>query len=140
MTGFGGAAGEANGIAYSIEIRTVNNRYYKAMVRLPDVMSFLNDTVDKLLKKHIRRGTVNYSLQIKNVAGQELFDIDELTIQSYITKLKKIAESSNIEYQIDLSELLTLPGIIQSSMSNWGASGSCRRAHASSPSLATTTS
>jgi uncharacterized protein (TIGR00255 family) len=114
MTGFGEAAGEADGIAYSIEIRTVNNRYFKAMIRMPESLSFLNDTVDKLLKTHIRRGTVNYSLQIKNVAGQVLFDVDELAIQGYITKLKKIAESSGIDYQINLAQLLTLPGIIQS--------------------------
>ena len=70
MTGYGEAAGEINGVTYTVEIRTVNNRYLKTSTRLPDSVAFLEEDIDKLLRRNLSRGTVNYVLRIwKNWAG-----------------------------------------------------------------------
>ena len=50
MTGFGEAQGEVNGVTYILEIKTVNNRYLKTSVRLPEVVAFLEEDIDKLLE------------------------------------------------------------------------------------------
>ena len=36
MTGFGRADGEADGVRYVVEIRSVNNRHLKTVIKLPD--------------------------------------------------------------------------------------------------------
>ena len=113
MTGFGEAAAEVDGIVYTLEIRTVNNRYLKLYLRLPEMASFCQETIEKLLRKNIRRGSINYSLFMKNVSGRSLFDVDQNAINDYIVKLKSIAEANNLQCKIDLAQLLTLPAVIQ---------------------------
>jgi uncharacterized protein (TIGR00255 family) len=113
MTGFGEAAAEVDGIAYTVEMKTVNNRYIKIHLRSPEIIAFLVGEVEALLRNQIGRGTVNCSIRMKNVSGQGLFDVDQNALKGYISKLQDVARANDIEYQIDLAEMLALPGIVQ---------------------------
>jgi len=113
MTGFGEAAAEVDGIVYSVEIKTVNNRYVKIHLRMPEIAAFLEGEVEALIRGQISRGTVNCSIRMKNVSGQTLFDLDQNALKGYISKLRDVAESNGIEYRIDLAQMLSLPGVVQ---------------------------
>jgi len=113
MTGYGDAEGQLNGVTYAVEIRTVNNRYFKASVRLPDSMAFLEDDIEKLLRRNLSRGMVNYVLRLKNVSANVLFDIDETALQAYMERLSRIASLADMKCPIDVGGLLNLPGIIR---------------------------
>jgi uncharacterized protein (TIGR00255 family) len=113
MTGFGDASGEVDGIAYFVEIKTVNSRYLKVNVKVSDVASFMADEIEKFLRESIGRGTVNFTLKAQNSSSQALFDIDENALQAYVKKLQAVALASGIESTINIAELLSLPGIIQ---------------------------
>ena len=41
MTGFGQACSEVDGVVYTVEVRSVNNRYFKAQIRMPDMAAYL---------------------------------------------------------------------------------------------------
>lgn len=112
MTGFGEVSADVDGVGYSIEIRTVNNRHLKVYTRLPEIASFLSDEIEKLIKTNISRGTVNYSLRIRNVSAESLVEVDQGVLRGYIDKLKAAAKSCDVKEKIDLSVLLTLPGVI----------------------------
>jgi len=113
MTGYGEAAGEINGVTYSVEIRTVNNRYLKTSVKLPDSVAFLEEDIDKLLRRNLSRGTVGYVLRLKNVSTNVLFDIDETVLRAYMEKLCRVASSADIKCPIDIGGLLTIPGVLE---------------------------
>lgn len=113
MTGYGEASREADGMVFTVEIRSVNNRYFKSHLRLPDLAAFLDGELEKLLRDQIARGTVGYSLHMKNLSGTALFDIDEGTIQAYLRRLEGLGANSTIPCQIDLAGLLSLPGVVQ---------------------------
>lgn len=113
MTGFGQACAESEGVVYTVEIRSVNNRYFKAALRLPDIAAFLEGEIEKLARDNIQRGTLNYSLRMKNVSGQALFDIDENTLNAYIGRLRRLVPADARECTIDLAAMLGLPGIVQ---------------------------
>lgn len=113
MTGFGQACAEVNGVVYTVEVRSVNNRYFKAQLRLPDIVAFLEGEIEKLHRDAIHRGSVNYSLRMKNVSGQALFEIDENTLAAYMNRLKKLLPEQDNHCRIDLTEMLSLPGIVQ---------------------------
>jgi len=55
MTGYGEAQGQFNGANYVVEIKTVNNRYFKTIIRLPELAAFLEEDIDKLLRKNLSR-------------------------------------------------------------------------------------
>ena len=113
MTGFGQACIEADGVIYTVEIRSVNNRYLKTQFRLPDIMAFLEGEIEKLHRTLIQRGTISYSLRMKNVSGQALFDVDEHTLATYVQRLKGLLADDDTHSRLDLGSMLTLPGIIQ---------------------------
>ena len=113
MTGYGDAEGQLDGVTYAVEIRTVNNRYFKANIKLPETVAFLTEVIEKLLRGNLSRGTVNYVLRLRNASANVLFDIDETALQAIMERLSRIASSANINCPIDISSLLSLPGILE---------------------------
>jgi len=113
MTGYGEAQGEINGVNYAIEIKTVNNRYFKAIIKLPELAAFLEEDIEKLLRKNLFRGTVNYTLRLKDISASVLFDINEAALQAIVEKLSRVRSSAGISSAIDIGNLLNLPGIIR---------------------------
>jgi uncharacterized protein (TIGR00255 family) len=113
MTGYGEAQGEGNGVSYTVSIKTVNNRYFKTVVKLPELAAFLEEDIDKLLRENLGRGTVNYVLRLKDASADALFDIDQTALQGIAEKLNRAGISAGIHGPIDISNLLSLPGIIR---------------------------
>lgn len=113
MTGYGDAQGQLNGVTYIVEVKTVNNRYFKTRIKLPDSVAFLEEEIEKLLQQGLSRGTINYTLRLKDISAAVLFDIDEAALRSYVERLSKIAASVDVQAPIDIGGLLSLPGIIQ---------------------------
>ena len=64
MTGHGEAHRHADGLSVAVEVRTVNNRYFKLSLRLTDGYTPLEPQIEALVRQHIRRGTVQVDLQI----------------------------------------------------------------------------
>jgi len=113
MTGFGSAAEELSGCTYTVEIKTVNHRHFKLHTKTPETVAYLAEQIEKLLRKYISRGTTNYSLKIYNAAGQLPFEIDEEAVTACLQKIKDIAANTGIDSEIDITNLLVLPGIIR---------------------------
>ena len=113
MTGYGEAQGDINGINYAVEIKAVNNRYFKTIIKLPELAAFLEEDIERLLRSNLARGTVNYTLRFKDISANALFDIDESALQGIVEKLGRIKASANLEGSIDIGSLLNLPGILK---------------------------
>jgi uncharacterized protein (TIGR00255 family) len=113
MTGYGEAAGELDGVSYVVEIKAVNNRYLKTIIKLPEGSTFLEDEVDKELRRQLARGTINYVLRIKGVSAKALFDLDEAALRWLVTRLREVGSGVGVQSAIDLTNLLSLPGIVQ---------------------------
>jgi len=112
MTGYGDAEGQFDDITYAVEIKAINNRYFKARIKLPESMTFLEDDIEKLLAKELSRGTINYVLRLKNVSANALFDIDDTALKAYVARLNEIASSIDVNCPIDMACLLALPGML----------------------------
>jgi uncharacterized protein (TIGR00255 family) len=112
MTGYGDAEGQFGGVTYAVEIRAVNNRYFKAKMKLPDPVAFLEEDIEKLMRKELSRGTVTYTLRLKDISASSLFSIDEAGLRAYIERLGKIASSVSVQCPIEIGSLLNLPGIL----------------------------
>jgi uncharacterized protein (TIGR00255 family) len=113
MTGYGEAEDEINGVTYAVEIKALNNRYLKTIVKLPDAMAFLEESIEKLLRNNLSRGTINYVLRVKDTSANTLFDINERALRAVMERLSGVRSSADIDGTIDISSLLSLPGIIR---------------------------
>jgi len=112
MTGYGNAEGRLSGVTYLVEISTVNNRYFKPTIRLPETLGFLESDVEKELRREVLRGTANYTLRQKGAPADALFEINEKALATLLKRLGKISPSGGLERELDLGGLLALPGIL----------------------------
>jgi len=113
MTGYGEAQGECSGASYVVAIKTVNNRYFKGVVKLPEMVAFLEEDVEKLLRENLGRGTINYVLRLKDASPEALFDIDQAALKAIVEKLNQAGASAGVRGMIDIGNLLNLPGIVR---------------------------
>ncbi len=112
MTGFGEARLEETDYAYHLEIRSVNNRYLKTAVYLPEGWTFLETEVDRLLRQKLSRGSVTLRLYQRDLTASAAQEINAAAIRAYVEQLQRAAPpAANV--QIDLGTLATLPGACQ---------------------------
>lgn len=112
MTGFGEARLEDAQHAYHLELRTVNNRYLKTSIYLPDDLAFLEGEVERLIRQRITRGSVSLRLHVRDISPNAAAEINGSVVQTYLRQLQQIAGSAG-GLTIDLATLLTLPGACQ---------------------------
>lgn len=112
MTGYGSADGTLDGVTYAVEVKTVNNRYFKTKIKLPESIAFLEEDIERLLRQNLSRGFVDYSLELKNISADVFFNIDEKALKSVVERLQHIAGSVGIDSPVDISSLLMLPGMM----------------------------
>ncbi len=112
MTGFGDAEGRLGQVTYTVEVKAVNNRYFKIRMKLPEQLTFLEEDIEKLLQKNLSRGSINYTLKVKNASAEILCDIDESVLRSYIERLGRIVSTVDFQCPVEIGGLLGLPGVL----------------------------
>lgn len=119
MTGFGDASGVFDGVAYSVELRSVNNRYFKATLRLPEQIVALEPELESYLRRRINRGSVTLAVSFKDTSAAAAYEVNEGALASYLAHLETIeskalgAMRQRVNMSIDLASLLVLPGVVQ---------------------------
>jgi len=127
MTGYGSAEGRLSGVTYAVEVSTVNNRYFKATLRLPETLGFLEGDIEKQLRQEVSRGTANYVLRQKGAPAEALFEINEKALATLMKRLGRISPARGMERELDLGGLLALPGILSPAVPSAAAAGRIRR-------------
>ena len=68
MTGFGSAQYEGDGVSFALEIRTLNNRFLKTVIKTPETLAFAERVINQMLKQRLARGSVTYTLHMRHMA------------------------------------------------------------------------
>ncbi len=115
MTGFGEASRVQDGVTWHLEIRSLNNRYFKLNCKLPDQAAFLEAVVETRLRKALVRGTIYVNLQVRNMSAQAAYEINEVALASYIAHLRSLGSAAGDELRmtVDLATAMLLPGVAQ---------------------------
>ena len=112
MTGFGGAAREESGRRFSVEIRSVNARYFKVQVRLPDELAALEADLERLLSHRLSRGSVSVTVKFSDRSADAAAVVNQAAVARYIEQLKTLPGADDPAFRIDAATLLTLPGAL----------------------------
>lgn len=113
MTGFGSAEGVVGGARVSVEIRSVNHRFFNPSIKLPSELSKWEGDVRESLRRGIARGHVTLSARVER-AEMDALKIDEARIEAYLTQIEKLRQRFQLP-EVDLASLLRLPNVIGSS-------------------------
>lgn len=106
MTGYGREKRETGGYEVTVEIKTVNNRYFDANIRVPKSCGFLEEKVRSYLMTRINRGKTDVFIYITNTAEGD-FDItlNKTAAQKYYSAFKNLAELLDIPFDLTADKL-----------------------------------
>lgn len=110
MTGFGRGREVLNGRDITVEIRSVNHRYYEFSARIPRSLSFAEDKLRALLAGKIGRGKVEVSVYITNTtANDEQITVNKQVLSDYVTALRSVQDEFSLMDDLALSHVLRMP-------------------------------
>ena len=113
MTGFGRAEARTETLSLMAEIRSVNNRNIRVSFRLPERLQGLESELEKRIRKHIVRGSINVAMSLDELAPQSPYSIDTVTVRRYRDELNALAKELGLSDEVTIETLMTLPGVIQ---------------------------
>ena len=116
MTGFGDTTEQMEGVHYTAEVRSLNNRYFKASIRLPDALAGLEAELETLLRQRLNRGSITLTIKMISAEGfPPTHRINDAALLTYLDHLETIHAKLGHQdkaVHIDLTALLTLPGVL----------------------------
>ena len=113
MTGYGKSSLCINSREYQIEIKAVNHKYIDVNIKLPRIISYLEDEVRKYIISRIKRGKIDITITFENYGkdGNNIKINTELA-KFYIESLKKLAEEENLSTEINVTEITKMPDVL----------------------------
>ncbi len=113
MTGFGRGTFANDEREYIVEIKSVNHKYADVSIRMPYVLSFLEDKIKKHILEKVARGKIDVSITFNNNSniGKKV-TLNQEMAKVYINELKKMAEENNIIDDISIMKISRLPDVL----------------------------
>ena len=112
MTGFGTASADDHGISCTVEIRSVNNRFLKSIIKLPDKLANLEPEIDHILRERIARGSIVLTVSVKDQLTPTSIAINQTVLKTYLDQIQSL-QATVKNPTTDLATLLSLPGVVQ---------------------------
>lgn len=113
MTGYGEATAQQDGASFHAEVRSLNNKYFKAMIRLPDEYQGLEAEAEQRLRERLTRGTITLTLKCSDASEGAAHDINTRALQRYLEQIRAMPEPLREGVRLDMGSLLGLPGVLQ---------------------------
>ena len=117
MTGFGESQKNQDGIRVHVEIKTVNNRFFKLSLHISEGYSLLESQIDSLLRQSIKRGTIQLNVNIVKEFSSDNISFNASAMDAYWTALSAWSKKAGVS-AIQPEALLTLPGVIENANSD----------------------
>jgi uncharacterized protein (TIGR00255 family) len=128
MTGFGDASAQIDGVHYFVETRSLNSKYLKVVIRLPEEFQGLEAELDALVRKQLTRGTLTVTGSCNDTSENAASKINVNALESYIEQIREAPSVANGGATIEVGSLLTLPGVLQPPGDEEKRIGSARKA------------
>src|SRR5690606_10106710 len=113
MTGYGKAEGDFDGKNYSVELRSVNNRFCEISFKYPRYLSSKDFQLKDVTKKKISRGKINASLNVKTDGSADYqVKVNEDAAMYYYKMLEELKSKTGVNGEIGLEHLLKFSEVL----------------------------
>jgi len=113
MTGFGSAEGAVGEARVSVEIRSVNHRFFNPSLKLPAELSKWEAEVRDAMRRGVTRGHVTLSARVQRTE-LDAARIDEERFGAYVAQIRRLQERFELSGDVDAASVLRLPNVIAS--------------------------
>ena len=112
MTGYGRAVETVNGREFTVELRSVNNRYLDCYVKLPRSVSFAEDAVKQAVKQSVSRGKVDVFITIKSENTDDTtISLNKAVLEGYLSAMRQMVTDFGVQDDISVSAVSRLPEV-----------------------------
>ena len=112
MTGYGRAVETVSGREFTVELRSVNNRYLDCSVRLPRMLSFAEDAVKQAVKQAVSRGKVDVFISVRSEGGEEAsISLNKGVLEGYLAAMRQMVSDYGVKDDISVSTVSRLPEV-----------------------------
>lgn len=113
MTGYGRAVETHNGREFTVELRSVNNRYLDCSVRLPRMLTFAEESVKQAVKASVSRGKVDVFISLTSEGGEEAqITLNRSVLEGYLNAMKQMVAEYGITDDISVTAVSRLPEVL----------------------------
>ena len=106
MTGYGRAVETVNGREFTVEIRSVNNRYLDCTVKLPRSFSFAEEAVKAAVKAAVSRGKVDVYISVRSETEADVqVTLNKPVLEGYLSAMRQMVEDYGVKDDISVSVL-----------------------------------
>ena len=113
MTGYGEASATVGTAHFYLEVRSLNSKYFKAVIRLPEEFQVLEAELETQLRHKLNRGSVFMTVKHSDVSGDVAHTLNEHALARYVDQLKRVPQVASGAVKIEIAPLLGLPGVLQ---------------------------
>ena len=112
MTGYGRAVAAVNGREFTVELRSVNNRYLDCTVKLPRALSFAEDAVKQAVKASVSRGKVDVFISLKSESADDTtITLNKAVLDGYLAAMRQMVDEFQVRDDISVSTVSRLPEV-----------------------------
>ena len=106
MTGYGRAVETVNGREFTVEIRSVNNRYLDCTVKLPRSFSFAEEAVKAAVKAAVSRGKVDVYISVRSETEADVqVTLNKPVLEGYLAAMRQMVDEYSVKDDISVSAL-----------------------------------
>ena len=112
MTGYGRAVETVNGREFTVELRSVNNRYLDCNVKMPRSLSFAEEAVKQAVKQAVSRGKVDVYISVKSeTADDTRISLNTAVLEGYLAAMRQMVAEFGVKDDISVSTVSRLPEV-----------------------------
>ena len=112
MTGYGRAVETVNGREFTVELRSVNNRYLDCNVKMPRSLSFAEEAVKQAVKQAVSRGKVDVYISVKSeTADDTKITLNTAVLEGYLAAMRQMVTDFGVKDDISVSTVSRLPEV-----------------------------
>lgn len=104
MTGYGRSQQIINGRDISVEIKSVNHRFFEFSARVPRVYGYLEEKLKSYVQSMVSRGKIDVNVTVFTLEGQDSqVEINRSLVKGYVEALRGIQEEFGLKDDLSLS-------------------------------------
>jgi len=113
MTGYGAGISSSSNYQVTVELKSLNSKYFDIMIKMPSAYYKYEIKLRNYLAEKLSRGKISASVSVEVLSEtKRVLNINHALAKSYLQELQLLRQKLDLDTQIDLPFLLSLPEVI----------------------------
>lgn len=114
MTGFGRGESSDDTYNFTVEVKSLNHRYNDIIIKMPKHINYMEQNINKMIRKRVRRGRVEVYIDLKYINDNNVnVNVDIPLATAYKEALENMRDNLNIDEDININHIIKMPEIVK---------------------------